>query len=176
MEVIQKKDGSVRTGIAYYDATNGKLKYTRPVAGTGNCGALIGGLYYWQCDVVDTMGVGIPATALSLNLDIDANPTIAYQDFSATHKALKIARAPGTVGLLDGNCGPTVPVLHTFRCDVLDPGGHGATENSDDGFFPSIARSPSGLIYIAYKEYLNPSGTLKLAYQVFGIYMPVIRK
>ena len=69
------------------------------------------------------MGLGIPAPALSLILDIDANPTIAYQDFNAAHKALKIARAPGTVGLLDGNCGPVIGVLHTFRCDVLDPGG-----------------------------------------------------
>jgi hypothetical protein len=176
LDIIQKKDGSVRTGIAYYDATNGKLKYAHPVAGTGNCGTLIGSSYYWQCDAVDTMGVGIPETALSLILDINASPTIAYQDFSGTHKALKIARAPGTVGLLDGNCGPVVGVLHTFRCDVLDPGGNGGTENSDDGFFPSIARSSSGLIHIAYKEYLNTSGSLKLAYQVFGTYLPMTYK
>ena len=171
LDVIQKKDGSVRMGIAYYDATNGNLKYAHPVAGTGNCGS-----NYWQCDAVDTMGVGIPATPLSLILDINANPTIAYQDFGATYKALKIARIPGTVGLIDGNCGPVVGVLHTFQCDVLDPGGHGGTGNSDDGFFPSIARTPSGLIYIAYKEYLNTSGSLKLAYQAFGTYLPITRK
>lgn len=173
MDIVRKKDGSVRMGIAYYDASNGKLKYTRPVASGGNCGDPVGG---WQCDVIDTMGLGIPAPALSLILDTSANPTIAYQDFGATHKALKVARVPGSVGLLNGNCGPVAGVLRTFRCDVLDPGGHGGTLNSDDGFFPSIARNSAGLIYIAYKEYLNTSGSLKLAYQSFGTYVPMVRK
>jgi hypothetical protein len=176
LDMVLTKIGAVRTGIAYYDATNGKLKYAYPVAGTGNCGLLIAEKYFWQCDTVDTMGLGIPAPALSLALDNNNNATIAYQDFTALHTTLKIARVPGTVGLLDGNCGPVVGILHSFRCDVLDPGGLGAGGNSTDGFFPSIELSPSGLIYVAYKEYITTSGSLKLAYQSFGTYLPIARK
>jgi hypothetical protein len=176
LDIVQKKDGGVRMGIAYYDATNGKLKYAYPVAGTGNCGTLIGGLNYWQCNTVDTMGLGVSQPSVSLVMDNQAFPYIAYQDFGAVHKALKIARLPGTVGLLDGNCGPVVGVLHSFRCDVLDPGANGVAGNSNDGFFPSIARSPAGLIYVAYKEYIDASGSLKLAYQSFGTYLPIILK
>jgi hypothetical protein len=178
LDIIQKKDGSVRTGIAYYDATNGTLKYARPVAGTGNCSEPIGGKYYWQCDTIDTIGTGIPGSPLSLVLDKDANPYIAYQDFSGVRKTLKIARVAGTVGLMEGNCGPVTPILHLYRCDTLDPGGTGSSANSDAGYFPSIKRSPTGLLYIAYKEYIttSTSGSLKLAYQSFGTYVPLNRK
>jgi hypothetical protein len=175
LDIIQKKDGSVRMGIAYYDATNGKLKYAHPVAG-GNCGPLIGGSYYWQCDTVDTMGLGVPQPSVSLVMDDQASPYIAYQDFGAVHMALKIARLPGTVGLLDGNCGPVIGVLHTYQCDVIDPGGHGGTGTSNEGYFPSITRNSAGLIYIAYKEYENLTGTLKLAYQSLRIFLPFTRK
>jgi hypothetical protein len=176
LDMVLTKGGGVKMGIAYYDATNGNLKYAYPIGGTGNCGPLMGGKYYWQCDTVDSMGFGIPGPALSLTLDDNNNATIAYQDIGAPHAALNIARVPGTVGLLDGNCGPVVGVLHTFRCDVLDPGAHGASGNSNDGFFPSIGRSPAGLIYVAYKENIDTSGSLKLAYQSFGIYLPIVRR
>ena len=163
-------------GIAYYDATNGKLKYAYPAPGNGNCGPLIVGKYYWQCDTVDSMGVGITQPSISLVLDPQANPIIAYQDFSAPTKDLKLVRIPGTLGLVDGNCGPVSGVLHPYQCDVIDPGGHGGTGTSNDGYFPSIARNGRGLIYIAYKEYENFEGTLKLAYQTFALYLPKVYK
>ena len=163
-------------GIAYYDATNGKLKYAYPVPATGNCGPLIVGHYYWKCDTIDNMGTGITLPSISLILDPQANPIIAYQDFGAATTDLKIARIPGTLGLLDGNCGPVTGVLHPYRCDVVDPGGHGGSGTSDDGYAPSITRSASRLIYIAYKEVDGLTGTLKLAYQTYGTYLPKVSK
>jgi hypothetical protein len=171
LDIVQVTGGAVRTGIAYYDASNGKLKYAHPLAG-GNCGPLIVDKYYWQCDTVDTIGMGVTTNPLSLIMDHHADPYIAYQDFGAAHKALKIARVPGAVGKMDGNCGTVVSILHPYQCDVIDPGGHGGTGNSNDGYSPSIAFNPGGLIYIAYKEMIGSSGSLKLAYQSFNTFLP----
>ena len=174
---IVRVNGTTRTGIAYYDATNGKLKYAWPTSFNANCGPLILGKHYWKCDTVNTMGVGITLPAVSLTLDEKANPYIAYQDYSAEINVLKLARNAGSLGLLVGNCGEGTGVLGPYQCDVIDTGGHfGADTN--DGFFPSIARSSSGLINIAYKEYdyFYESGTLKLAYQNFTTFLPRVTK
>jgi hypothetical protein len=174
---IVKVSGSTEIHIAYYDATNGKLKHAWMTPNKANCGPLVAGIYVWRCDTVDTMGVGITWPAISLTLDNKANPYIAYQDYSADTNDLKIARYPGTLGLVVGNCGTVPGLIGPYQCDVLDTGGHGGAE-TNDGFFPSIVRNSSGLIYIAYKEYdyFYEMGTLKLAYQNFLSFMPFVGK
>jgi hypothetical protein len=176
LDMVLTTQGAVRSGIAYYDATNGKLKYAVPTTVNSNCGPLINSIYYWRCDTVDTMGLNVLQPAISLNLGRGTEPYIAYQDNSAVIKTLKIARWPGTVGLVDGNCG-TSGLLHPYQCDVVDPGAGGQYVRFD-GYYPTLTRSSNGLVYIAYQEIglSNDSGTLKLASQVIRNLMPVVRK
>ena len=176
MDIVQV-NGSTEIHIAYYDASNGKLKHAWMTPFNSNCGPLIGSLYLWKCDTVDTMGVGINWPAISLTLDENANPYIAYQDYNDETNDLKLARRPGTLGLLIGNCGEVPGLIGPYQCDEIDPGGHGGA-NTNDGFFPSIARNSFGLINIAYKEYdyFYESGSLKLAYQNFATFLPLVAK
>ncbi len=175
LEMIEV-NGVSQAHIAYYDATNGKLKHAYSTTLNGNCGWVYLS-YAWKCDIVDTMGTGITWPAISLSLDELGNPYIAYQDYLSEPSRLKLARLPGPLGIPVGNCGTAPPILGPYQCDVIDWGGHNGAETFD-GFFPSIARSSSGLINIAYKEYdyFYNSGTLKLAYENLWSFLPQINK
>ena len=172
---IAQVGGSTETHIAYYDATNGKLKHAWMTPFDANCGPKVLGNFTWKCDTVNTMGAGITWPAISLSLDEAARPYIAYQDTSDETNNLKLARDPSSLGLVVGNCGEVPGLIYPYQCDQLDPGGHGGAETSD-GFYPSIARSSSGLIYVAYQEYdsFYEEGSLKLAYQGFTTFLPFV--
>jgi hypothetical protein len=103
--------------IAYYDATNGKLRYAVYVgAAGGNCGFLSS----WQCGEITKIG-GLPNTRpMSLAVDKAGFPIIAYQDNYWTGYGIKsfdwgclplhwvcraeivISTMPGSVRLLMG--------------------------------------------------------------------------
>ncbi len=163
--------------VAYYDATHGKLKHAFFSLTGANCGTLVGGIQVWKCNTVATMGVGVNWPSISMMLDEAGHPLIAYQDYNDETNNLMLARIPSTLGLLIGNCGEIPGLIGPYQCDVLDTGGHGGVETSD-GFYPAIGRSATGLVYVVYQEYNSfyNQGTLKLAYQNFGAYLPLVYK
>jgi len=162
--------------IAYYDKTNGKLKYATPSSG-GNCG---GGA--WQCLNVDSMGAGIPRAGISMALDKNGNPIIAYMEASQDQapSTLKIARPVDAVGLFTGNCGDVPPgyLFEVWQCYTVDNAAYGQG-NVNVAAYTSVAISPTtGLGTIAYFEEdgYNYTTSLKVAYQRLQIFLPLIER
>jgi hypothetical protein len=156
--------------IAYYNKTSGQLKYATTAAG-GGCG---GGA--WNCDDILSIGSGIFTVSISMTLDNNGSPVIAYEDASADPVTyLGVARPE-----LFGNCGPTVAILsahpHTWECDNID-GGYGGT-NVSLATFTAIAVSPNGTATIAYLESdsFNTTDYLKVAYNRLQVFLPLIER
>ena len=153
--------------IAYYDATNGKLRYAVYVGADGNCGFLSS----WQCDEIAKIG-GLPNTRpMSLAVDKAGFPIIAYQDNYWTGFGIKSfdwARPAAALGLQSGNCD-----LNTaWQCEGIDGPWTGA--------YSAIAVNPSsGLATIAYnysKFVFDPS-ELRVAYQRFHqVFLPLVTR
>jgi hypothetical protein len=164
-----------RPHIAYYDATNEALKYAVRVGSGGNCGQFEGA-YLWQCDEIDGMGAIISDAhrRISMELDPDGYPVIAYQKTSNVGPAvLNVARPVAHLGLV-GNCGPEDP-FSTWQCDTMDPGG----TYSSVGHYVDIAITQSGLETTAYYESdsCNLSGNLKVAYQrMLTRFLPLVMR
>lgn len=159
--------------IAYYDATNQALKYAKFVASGGNCG-FFSGTYFWQCDEIDHMGSSTADMGISMAVDSQGYPVIAYQKTSDTEPAiLKVARPTVAMGLLHGNCGPE-DLFFTWQCETIDNGG----SYTSVGNYIDIALNQSDLATIAYYESdsYNFSGNLKVAYQTIQTYLPLILK
>jgi hypothetical protein len=170
--------------VAYYDKTNGKLKYATSGWAAGNCGSGNS----WYCMNVDTIGSDMTQVGISLDLDADGDPIIAYQDASEElgPSVLNIARPapvyvnPGDIGI--GNCGdPECPgagcLFSYFQCNTLDNAayGYGNVYLAD---FTAVAVGPSGLATIAYYEvddYYSEQ-SLKVAYQQYQLFLPLLRK
>ena len=171
---VNRETGN-QPAIAYYDKTNGQLKYARWVGSGGNCGYNSSTFEYeWQCDALDDMGVASSPVGTSLALDEQGYPFIAYQDASDDQSpaTLNVARPTNALDKIQGNCGPKVGLLYTWQCDTMDGGGSW----TDEADYASIAVASNGLATIAYHEidsYYN-GGRLKIAYQSFRIFMPVI--
>jgi hypothetical protein len=171
-------DGVHPTQMVYYDAFGGKIKHAIASSGSGNCG---GGSY--NCYTVDTIGVAVVETGigLSMTLDAEGEPIIAYQDFSEQQSpaALKIARPYYVYGKPVGNCGDALIGIITFwQCDYLDGGGSYLNEAD----YAAVSVSPAGLATVAYYEtddYYN-LGRLKVAQeqqqQHFTVHVPLIMK
>lgn len=166
-------DASDVTRLAYYDLTEGYVKYASYVGSGGNCTSEA-----YDCYVVDT--VGTPAGNYDLAMDIDAQgyPIISYMDASEdlAPTALKIARPAYVYDEVIGNCGD-VPPGHLFlywRCDTIDSGNG----YLDEAEFVAVSVSPAGLATVAYSEYNNHDDEtyLKVAQQHFTAYLPIIKK
>ena len=148
---------------------NGKLGYAVELepGGNGNCGFNGGTMKMeWQCDEIDSMWPG-----LSLAVDASGYPIIAYQKGGS----LKVARPAAALNLLHGNCGPQ-NLFYTWYCETIDPfQSLGPVVNGD---FVSIDLNSSGLATIAYySKFLVPSiGTLKVTYQRFQDFLPLVMK
>ena len=160
--------------IAYYDATNGALKFAEagPMHTLGNCGPS----GHWQCDTIDTMGTSSSPMGISLG-QMDGYSIIAYQSISDEFSpgTLKVARPADTLGLPYGNCGPADPVFYSWQCDTIDHGGGGS--NADEAGYTALAIHSSGLVTIAYHEdedYL--AGNLKVAYQRVQAFLPLVMR
>lgn len=151
--------------IAYYDATHGYLKYAQQVGSGGNCGE---GL--WQCDLIEYIGTNLVQKSIALAVDKSYQPIIAYKDANngLFPASLNIAYPLTTTG----NCGPGW--LGTWQCTIIDSGG----EHLDVADFVSIDVSAGGLVAIAYNEYdeNNFEQKLKIVYQQFNSYLPLVRK
>ena len=150
--------------IAYYDATNGKLRYAVYVGAGGNCGFLGS----WQCDEIDSMGTSPHKRDVSLTVDKAGFPIIAYHKYIIGGQFavvnLSMARPAAVLGLQSGNCGPQ----NLWRCERIRDIGH-------PGDYSAIALHPSGLATIAYLkgEYAS---VLRVAYQRFQDFLPLVMK
>ncbi|MEP7190308.1 MAG: hypothetical protein ABI901_14045, partial [Roseiflexaceae bacterium] len=133
------------TQIAYYDEANHALKYAH-TDGNGQCspGTALG----WQCDTIETVGQWTsPALYLSMAVDANYSPRIAYYDHDdGANGMLKLAAPAAT-----GNCGPNGGLFYSWQCDTID---HGYTlgGSHDVGLYPSMVVSNAGLVSIAYHD------------------------
>ena len=170
-------DGVNPMQIAYYDASNGTVKYAiQTSAGSGNCTN-----NSFNCDAVDDIGASTTNTSVGISLTLDAQnqPIIAYQDFheEMAPATLKLARPSTVYGNLVGNCGdpPNGYLFQYWHCRLLDSSGHQEVDEAD---YAAISVNPTGLATVAYyesDEYYS-EGRLKVAQQHFGIYLPLISK
>ncbi len=173
------KGASDNPSIAYYDATNGKLKYAEIPGSDANCGYLFWGVQIWRCEDIDDIGVNLISADLALTVDAAGYPIIAYEDASEdlAPAVLKVARPASALGLFVGNCGPTPPgwMFVSWWCEKLDGGDN---QYLHEGAYASIAVNPTGLAAIAYSEHDDYNGgyNLKIAFQQLQTFLPVITR
>jgi hypothetical protein len=163
-------DSVNRFHIAYYDATQDRLMYAVELASaTGNCGV-------WnsaQCDEIDSMLADYHPVGISIAQDPAGYPAIAYQ---AGDESLKLARPVGAVGLPPGggDCGYK-DLLSMWSCQTIDRRPSRPGFDYRNGDFVSLDIAPSGVAHIAYNGYiLSSSGNLRVAYQRYRVYLPLI--
>jgi len=149
--------------IAYYDATNGHLKFFNSGAGITM--------------VVDDMSISDAHRGISLDIDNDNLAVIAYQKIfdQVTPPVLSVARP--YLAFDDGfygNCGDVIAGNQYWRCNTIDYGA----ENILVGEFVSLAINSHGLARIAYTEedQVNFTTGLKFIYQVNQTFLPLITK
>jgi hypothetical protein len=160
--------------FAYYDATSGKLKYAKKVTGgSGNCGPGNG----YQCDFIDNMGTALSQAGLSLVVDSENLPIIAYMHDQGTWTNLKVAQQNASLGVLVGNCGPQPSLFYTWTCTEVDVG----FSWEDEAEYVSIALNRNDAAMIAYSEYAfspvpSPHSDygLKIAYQRLMVFLPIV--
>lgn len=163
------KSVNSRYRIAYYDATNDLLKYAESVISGGNCTSSL-----FNCYSVDSVGFSdiLNTYDLSMDLDNQGYPIIAYQDATTSAPKIKIARPAQVYGETSGNCGtPT----NQWQCDVIDPGSGFDLE----GKYMAVSISPIGSATIAYTELdtrpIEPNTYLKIARQeLFCVNLPFV--
>ncbi len=167
--------------VAYYDSASGQLRYAIYVgygSSTANCGwDADDAQYIWHCYDMAEMGAGLTYADVSLTLDGDNNPLIAYTNATDDQgpATIDIARPNSAIGLLVGNCGPSGGLFDTWTCESIGFGGAYLSEGS----FISAATNPvNGLVSIAYDEddsyYLESH--LKIVEQLYAIYLPITMK
>ena len=164
------QDSSDTFRVAYYDATHGKLKYAYARGDTlGNCGPGNS----WQCTTIDDMGVGLSWASISLAVDDNNKPMIAYTDASEDLAPLGLKVAEPAYGQPYANCAGEI--LYDWYCGHLDNGN----AYVDDGRFAALVIKPGGLAMIAYSEQeIDYPGSydLKFAYQTLWSFLPVTLK
>jgi hypothetical protein len=148
--------------VAYHDKTNGHLKYYDPD---------------WGPLVVDEMGTSISPMGISMAMDNEGYPVIAYQRIETEFSPPELRIARPYLEFPDepyGNCGDLPPdyLFQYWLCSSLDNGGQ-YTEEAD---FAAIAINSHSMVGIAYSEY--DSGydvtSLKFIYQtLFYTFMPI---
>jgi hypothetical protein len=164
--------------IAYYEQSTGRLKVADNWV-SDNCG--VGN--NWRCQDIADMGV-LPLNdsadyylihaGLSLALDNGFYPIVAYMDASDEQgpSVLKLARPASALGQLTGNCGP----MGFWQCSLLASPPVGDVYEAD---YASLAIAPNGLGMIVYSEdqsWYNQGWRLNLAFQQFGLYLPLVQK
>ena len=154
--------------IAHYDSTNGKLGYAVYVGSGGNCGMSNTLVYEWQCDEIEFVGTGAHPRGVSLAVDGDGRPIIAYQSGGS---GLKVARPAAALNQLSGNCGPADP-FYAWQCETISLG-----ISISQGDFLSLVVNSAGLATIAYYgNTMTSDGNLKIASQRLQIFLPLAQK
>ncbi len=150
--------------IAYYDKSNGHLKYYDSDFGPV---------------VVDDMSTSLLPMGISMDIDKEDNPVIAYQRTADLSGAdLRIARPYFEFNDGEfGNCGDVPPgyMFLYWRCTTLENGG----QYNDEAEFASMAIDSRGRVGIAYSEYDSyyDVTSLKFIYQtLLRTFMPIITK
>ena len=153
--------------IAYYDQTNGQLKYyaSAPIN--------------WKV-VVDDIGVSDDHVGISMKLDEDGNPVIAYKQIIPGFQTsyIRIARPHLAYGEDEfGNCGDYPPgyIFLYWRCATI---GGGPLHNTAS--YASLAITSNGLAGVAYSDRQTfPSEVyrVKITYQtLLRTYLPISAK
>jgi hypothetical protein len=158
--------------IAYYDSTNGHLKYAfRRDDNQGNCYPG----HTFQCRVIDEMGRNLPWAGISLDVDSNLSPLIAYTDASEDLAPLALKVAEPAYGQPYANC--SGEILYDWWCATLNSSGN---QYIDEGRYVSLGIRPNGQAMIAYSEedtYEAPGDyNLKLTYQITRVFLPVTIK
>jgi hypothetical protein len=153
--------------IAHYDSVNGKLGYAEYVGSGGNCGFNSSAtIFEWQCDEIESVGTSTHPKGVSLAVDGDGFPIIAYQ---SGESVLRLARPAAALGLLVGNCGPQ-DLFYTWQCDTIRIG-----MSIGMGDYISLAANSAGLSTIAYYGNITASdGDLDVAFQRLKMFLPLI--
>ncbi len=164
--------------IAYYDSTNGDIKYAIMVGSGGTCTSTA-----FTCYAVDEVGAGFTQLGLSLSVDSEGAPIIAYQHDNQEQYSvvsLKVARPASRMGQSFGigNCGDVPPgyLFMYWWCETVDDGYQDIVWEAD---FAAVAVNPEGRAYVAYYEddsyYME--GRLKIAWQEFYMsFLPYLSK
>ena len=164
------QDSSDTLRVAYYDATHGKLKYAYARDDNlGNCGTGNS----WQCNAIDNMGVGLSWASISLAVDDNNKPMIAYTDAHQDLAPLGLKVAEPAYGMPYANCSGSI--LYDWYCGNLDNGN----AYVDDGKFISLGIKPNGLAMVVYSEQeIDYPGNydLKFAYQLSWSFLPLTQK
>jgi hypothetical protein len=163
--------------IAYYDKDNGILKYAFPSTGATNCAVA-----NWYCESIKTIGKNMTTGGISMSLDDNGLPIIAYQNYPDVSKpsGLSVARPNAAAGVSTGNCGDGVGGLFMdWMCDPIDLGGNRSGIVNVAGY-TAVAVSSIGLPTIAYLEQNTipypDEYALKVAYQRIQSFLPLVRR
>jgi hypothetical protein len=153
--------------IAYYDTTNGRLKYAQGPVMSGNCGPSNS----FACFYIDNMGAGLIYASISLAVDSENNPMIAYSDAHEDLAPLGLKVAGPVTEPPWSTC---TGVLPDWGCVSVDHGG----QYKDAGKYAAIGIKNSGLAMIAYSTYdtYYDDYDLKFAYQELWSFLPVSTK
>jgi hypothetical protein len=155
--------------VAYYDTTNGRLKYATGPWPSGNCGPSNS----WSCFYIDDIGADISWVDISLAVDSDLNSMIAYTDAHEDLAPLALKVAGPTSGPPYNTC---TGVLPDWLCVTVDSGN----QYVNDGKYVALGINPDGWAMIAYSEQeVDYPGNfdLKLAYQiVWSSFLPLTIK
>lgn len=160
-----------KTRLAYYDATRGEIKYAISASGGGgNCTSTA-----FDCYVIDTVGTPAAAFDISMAMDAQGYPIIAYMNASeAGSTTLDLARPAAAYGLAVGNCGDVPPgmLFQTWRCRTVDA-GNGLVDEAE---YVAVGVGANGLAAIAYSEYDRQGDNhyLKVAQQSYRVYLPLV--
>ena len=141
--------------MAYYD---GNTHYMVVAIGTtGICG--------WTCNYIEDVGAQqTDANGIAIAMR-NGKYIVAYTSHKSANTILKVAYQDP-----NGNCGPVVGLSRSWRCEVVDDGGG----IQSVGQFISMSVSSSGVVYIAYSN--DTDKTLKLAYRMNNLFLPLARK
>jgi hypothetical protein len=153
--------------VAYYDKTNAQLKYYDTE---------------WGDLVVDDMGTSLARMGISMDVDSNGYPAIAYQQITGEFEPPQLIIARAYLAYNDnnfGNCGDTPPgyLFQYWRCNLLD----GAGQYLSEAEYVSMEISPSGIPQIAYSEFFDydigdHAMSLKYLSERFQLFLPLLQK